>query len=194
MKAIEDKKGFIQDHEERVADALAHCVIDKPVLSVWMILIPILFVYYLYQLPRYAAGRKGFIANYVMSRRLALDEASAALVAHRKPDIVHLVSAAAAPEDVQPLLADMFTALVEHYAGLLRADGKNFDSLARAAYRDRAAYLMVMNRLSDVERAMHQVLAQRMKASEDDILGIIDTMDRETRRLRREEAGRIFPA
>jgi hypothetical protein len=58
MASIQDKREIIHRHEVAFAETLSAEVIERPKLSVWMILIPILFVTYFYQLRRYAAGRR----------------------------------------------------------------------------------------------------------------------------------------
>jgi len=45
MASLDHKKELILRYEEKFADSVAVSVIDKPKLSTWMILIPILFIY-----------------------------------------------------------------------------------------------------------------------------------------------------
>ena len=49
MPEYEEKAKMILDHEEWFAESLAIKIVEKPTLSVWMILIPIVFIYYFYR-------------------------------------------------------------------------------------------------------------------------------------------------
>ena len=46
MNALETKSHIIEEQERRFAYLLASRVIQKPKLSIWMILVPIIFVYF----------------------------------------------------------------------------------------------------------------------------------------------------
>ena len=56
MGDTKENSALILAHEEDFAAALARHVIDKPKLSIWMILIPIFFVFYFFQLNKYRDG------------------------------------------------------------------------------------------------------------------------------------------
>ena len=92
MDATEDKKYLIYQEERKFAFAVASHVIDKPQLSLWMILIPVIFVYHFYRLKKYADGRKEFAHNFMITRERALNETEAAIESDRKPDLDKLVS------------------------------------------------------------------------------------------------------
>ena len=192
MATIEQKRQFIEEHEERFAGALASAVIEKPQLSFWMILIPIIFVYYMYRIPRYAEGKKRFTEHYLMSRKSALHEAAASILNGSEPDAARLAASNDIPLDVQPLMKDLIAVLIAHYAGLLRAEGSDFDSLVRSAYRDRTAFLLVMNRLSEAERKLYATLSGRLEQDQEGSDSAVRTIEQESERMRREEAERIF--
>ena len=73
------KYALIMEHEEQFAHALAVHVLDKPRLSIWMILIPIIFVFYFYQVQKFKTGRTTFVEHYLVSRKSALQEAMTAV-------------------------------------------------------------------------------------------------------------------
>lgn len=69
------KRDLILAEERQFASRVSEQVIDKPQLAVWMILIPVFFVFYFWQLKRYAGGRKTFAEKFLITRSRTLDEA-----------------------------------------------------------------------------------------------------------------------
>jgi len=63
MADINEKSEIIEKNEQRFAIMLGSRVINKPKLSIWMILIPVIFVYFFYQFNKYKQGREDFTAN-----------------------------------------------------------------------------------------------------------------------------------
>lgn len=191
MASIREKHDIIQVHETAFADTLSASIIARPKLSVWMILIPIMFVWFFYQFRRYAEGRREFTKHYLLSKQRALDEALHALDSGTEPDIGHTAGLSDLPEDVRPLQAVVQNVLVGHFLGLLRADGDDYEALVRSAYRDRSAYLLFLNKLNKTESAVYSALTARM--TEEGASNAVEAVVRESERLRRQEAERIFP-
>jgi hypothetical protein len=191
MASIKEKLDIIHRHEADFADALSVEAIERPKLSVWMILIPIVFVWYAYQLQRYAGGRKEFAKHYLLSKQRALDEAFHALDSGMKPDTEHLARLTDLPDDIRPLQAGVLNLLVEHFLGLLRADGDDYDALVRSMYRDRTTYLIFLDRLNKMENEVYAALTAKL--TEDGASNAVEIVKRESERLRRLEAERIFP-
>jgi hypothetical protein len=167
-------------------------VIEKPTVSVWTILIPILFVYHMYRHSQYVDGRKQFVEHYLMSRTNAVREAAAALAEARAPDVARLAVANGTAADIQPLLQDLLRELVEHFMTLLKADGRDRDSLVRFSYESGTAYLLVMNRLNASERKLYEALGIRLQEQQEGANSMVASIEVESERLRREEAHRIF--
>ncbi|MCJ7830466.1 MAG: NF038143 family protein, partial [Desulfobacterales bacterium] len=78
MPTPREKSLLVLQEERLFAAALAAQVIGKPQLSIWMILIPIIFVFFFFRFQKYVAGKKTFADNYLTSRQQALEEALAA--------------------------------------------------------------------------------------------------------------------
>lgn len=193
MAATGQTRRIIEQHEERFAEVLSRCVIEKPKLSFWVIIIPIIFVYYMYRIPRYVEGKKRFTEQYLMSRTSALHEAEASILDGREPDSSRLAASADVPSDIQPLMKDLLSTMLRHYSRLLRAEGSDFDSLVRSAYQDRAAFLQVMDRLNEAEQKLHTALSDRLEQAQEGSDSVVRTIGQESARLRRHEAERIFP-
>ena len=73
MVSVQEKSALIWAGEEKFSDALAAAVMDRPKISIWMILIPILIVYHMFRFQKYADGRKKFAKNYLITPELALE-------------------------------------------------------------------------------------------------------------------------
>lgn len=192
MMTIEERVAMILESERRFAEELALRVIEKPTASVWMILIPILLVYHMYRHSRYVDGKKQFVEHYLMSRTNAVREAAAALAEARAPDAARLAAANDMAADIQPLLQDLLVALIEHFMTLLKADGKDLDSLVRSSYGSGTAYLLAMNRLNAAERKLYDALSIRLQEQQEGVNGMVASIEVESERVRREEAHRIF--
>lgn len=192
MSTIDERAAMIQQSERRFAETLAQRVIEKPTVSVWMILIPILFVYHMYRHSRYVEGRKQFVEHYLMSRTNALREATAALAEAREPDISRLAVANGMAAEMQPLLQDLLGALIEHFTTLLKANGDDLDSMVRSSYGSGTAYLLALNRLNAAERKLYDALGTGLQEQQEDVNSMVASIELESERLRREEAARIF--
>jgi len=192
MITIDERVAMILQSERRFAEELAQCVIEKPTVSVWMILIPILIVYHMYRHSRYVEGKKQFVEHYLMSRTNAVREAAAALAEARAPDAARLAVANGLAADIQPLLQDLLEALIEHFMILLKADGGDRDSLIRSSYGSGTAYLLAMNRLNAAERKLYNALSIQLQEQQEGVNGMVASIEAESERLRREEAHRIF--
>ena len=87
MKGLERKKELILQQELRFANAIGAAVFEKPKVSFWMILIPILFLYFIYRMQRFKSGRLKFDQEFMATRRKAMDLAVEAFETGVKPNM-----------------------------------------------------------------------------------------------------------
>lgn len=190
---LAEKRDLILAEERQFAHRVSRRVIEKPRLAVWMILIPVFFVFYFWQLKRYADGRKEFAENYLVTRRRAIEEAYRAAASDSDPVVENLVQAT----DVQPQLHAEYrrwvTLLIDHYRDLLAAHGSSHDALVRSVYQRRSNYLLFLNRLNLVEREFNAALKPHIAAATEDANGIIQLMEKSAIDIRRERAETLFP-
>jgi hypothetical protein len=191
MKDLERKKELILARERAFASAIGVAVFERPTVSIWMILIPILFLHFMYRMQKFKAGLLKFIEDFMTTRRRALDLAIESLETGTKPDIDRVSRQLGLADALERPYAAWLKALFEHYTDLLSASGDSFESLLRAAYRSRTDCLLAFNRLNTVEREFHAVLKPRMSETEG-LAGIIGTIEKESQRLRRELTERVF--
>ena len=187
-------RNVILAHEEKFAEALAGAVLDRPKLSFWMILIPVIFVYYFYQLNKFAEGCRDFRRHFMLSRRRALDEAQRALEEERALDIGRLVREAAnVPPPAVAAYTRWITILARHYHDLLQAEGAGYEEMVRKAYKNRTAFLLFANQLNQAENEFNAAVAPHTEGAAENVKAVIGVMQRFSVETRREEARRIFP-
>ncbi len=193
MLTLLEKKELILNYEEKFANAIAAKVIDKPILSLWMILIPVFFVFYFYKLKQFADGRKAFVKHFMVTRQRSLDEAFAAVESDRKPDVNKIIKMSSAPEDTFRAYDQWIKVLTEHYQDLLKAKGTHIDSLVKATFKNRTNYLLTLNRLNEVEKGFNDALKPHLYKNIESVDDIVTTIEQWARKIRRQEASRIFP-
>jgi hypothetical protein len=192
MKSLQAKRELIFKAEEAFAFALAKEVIEKPHISVWMILIPIIFVFHIYRHKKYVEGCNQFADNYLVSRERALDEAVTALEAGRKPDIQALVQKSSSPSKTANPYAQWMRFLTEHYLDLLKSQGNTIEELIRATYKKRNNYLLFLNQLNNVEKQFDAALKPFLYETTQGVDQIVQRMEKTAEALRREMAQNIF--
>jgi hypothetical protein len=186
-------RDLILTEERRFASQVSVKVIDKPKLDVWMILIPVFFIFYFWQLKRYAKGRKIFAEKFLITRKRALDEALRSAESGESPDIERLVQAADIPNGTRLNYRTWVTLLAEHYRDLILAQGSSYPTLVRSTYKKRTNYLLFLNHLNQVERDFDAALKPHLEKSTENVNGIIKLMEESATSLRRQAAESIFP-
>jgi hypothetical protein len=192
MNELEEKGRMILAQERLFADILASRALSKPKPNVWMILIPIIFVFYMNDYKKYKDGRQVFADQYLMSRKRALDEAVASLTANRDPDLEPLVSVSDLPEAARQQYHDLLTVLIENYRDLLQTEGETVNDLVRAAYANKTNYLLFLNRLNRAEKELNAALRPVLDDTDKEMGDVIMTIERSSEELRRSKAEEIF--
>lgn len=192
--SIEERKRQILEHEESMAHQLARQVIDKPVPPIWMILMPIFFVFHAWKIKEYSKGLKDFAEHYLLSRRRALDAAYEAAANGREPDIEQLLkNGTPVPASAHSCYRAWITLLVDHFRNLLAARGNSAPELIRNHYRNKATYLLLSNQLNTAENNYNKALLPKIAGDQQDIRYVMDKMERGIADLHRREAEEIFP-
>ena len=192
MLSIQEKSALILAGEEKLAHALASAMLDKPKVSIWMILIPIIIVYHMFRIQKYVDGRKKFAEQYLISRKQALKANVRALELGQPCDIRDLVNQANIPEGTESEYTAWMRVLCDHYAGLLRAEGDSIEALVKATYKKHHNFLRFLNKLSDSEKRFNAVLSPHLQATTEGVEEIFSRMESVSGVLWREEAEKIF--
>ena len=190
--SLEKNYRIIEDHERQFAYMLASRVIQKPTLSVWMILIPIIFLHFFYRMNRFKTGREEFCEHYMVSRMRALDTAMASLKNREAPDIEAVAAKAQIPPETMKEYRELMRVMVGHYRDLLAASGDTFHQLIRSAYGTKTNYLLFLNRLNQVEKEMNASLKPHMEQTTEGFNETVKRIESRSEKLRRENADSVF--
>jgi hypothetical protein len=193
MNLLQRKKALILDQETAFAHAVCRAVLAKPKVSYWMVLLPILFVYFVYRMQGFKKERATFERDFMTTRRRALDVAFEAAQRRKEPEIDGLVQQSDLPEPLKKPYVTWVRALVDYYLDLLLSDGNSFEGLVEAAYRNRTNCLLILNRLNATEREFYAALKPHLEKTTAGVADVIASIEEQSQRLRRNLAERVFP-
>ena len=188
-----EKSDLIRSNETTFAYSLSLIVIEKPKISVWMILIPIILVYHMYRHKSYVEGRRAFAENFLITRNRALGAAVRSIEKQSPLDESSVIKEASIPASTKEEYAAWVRVLMTHYKDLLRCEGDSFDALVRSAYKNKTNYLLFLNMLNKSEKRFNSALKPHLQATTEGLDEIIERMEKGSEKLRYQEAERIFP-
>lgn len=190
---LDTKKLQILANEQLMAQRLAREVIDRPMPSAWMILVPVYFLFYAIRLKDYAKGLDIFAGQYLRPRCRLLEAAAASLAANAGLDIEPLVAQAESiPDTARPHYRFWLSLLGNHYRNLLAADGETLADLTRSHYRCRSSLLLHFRQLHRAEAAFNTSLLPSIAGDCQDIRDLVDRLNHAVQTLQQQEAERIF--
>lgn len=192
MASTEEKKRIIMDHEAWFARNLSHKVIKKPTLALWMILIPVFFVFFMLEFQRANASRKPFVEDYMKARERAMEAAFRLVEEGEEPDMETLSGLADVPGPVRKTHGEWLKVAIKHYCSLLRADGKDFPSMARSAYRNKTNLMLAYNLLGEAEKKMDEALVPHLLEEVEDVSEVVREMQEASEMLRRQVVEEFF--
>lgn len=183
---------LILDHERAFAKQVAGDVIDKPQLTMWMIMIPVFFVFYFFQLKRYKNGLKDFSQNFLITRQRTLDAVWEAATSKTSVDLESVVEKSDISSGVKDQYRFWIELLAEHFLLLIQARGDTYTELVRAAYKKKSNYLKGLKNLNRIEADFHQALAPHLPGDQQSIKTVIESMQGSVKELRRSQVAEIF--
>ena len=195
--SLKDKYDVIHAHEERFAYNLAKEVVKKPEVSVWMILIPVLFVHHMFRVSQYKKSVRSFAENILEARQKALEKAyqeaaAGKRIAYTLDDYFPGVLLSSKAEKI---LADkqvrVIRILNEHYLALLQARGKRLGELVKSVYRSSGEYRRFLDRLADSEKELNRHLLEHFHTDEASRF-VVKEMEKQCAILRKAEIGFFF--
>jgi hypothetical protein len=188
---------LIWNQENRFAYRIAKQVLQKPKISVWLVLIPILFLYYAHKIQQYKAAVHDFSKGLMRSKILALDSAKQEIDSGKKNtgfqeafDAKDLADSPNAMQVKEKQITEV-ELLKSHYEKLLRQQGSTYPALIRKAYRTAAEYRTFLNRLAEAEKAVHDAVLRAYHPSEE-AQNVTKKMQKAAMALRQEEVAAFF--
>ncbi|MBT8355371.1 MAG: hypothetical protein HKP41_13470 [Desulfobacterales bacterium] len=189
---IDQNRELILTNERAIARQVAGKVIDKPQLALWMILIPVFFVFYFFHLKRYRNGLQDFSENFLITRQRTLDAVWEATTSNANADLESVVELSDIPAGVKDQYRVWVERLADNYLLLIQASGGTYDELVRAAYKKKSNYLLGLKNLNRVEANFNQALAPHLPGDQESIESVIKSMQTSIKDLRRSQAEEIF--
>jgi len=197
---LDTKHENILTQEKALAKTVASAVIGQSPVTVWDVLIPIVFVFNVLKFKR---AREIFALNFLFTKKLALQgafdmiktgqsrEDALAQIRDKTSEILASDKKGIYSIKIRQKQRREMELLLIHYYRLLNADGKDYSSMVRNAYLTRKDFAAFVKELEEIEKEVNRAAGQTVKtASAPDI---IIKMEEATARLRAVEAENIFP-
>jgi len=160
--------------EESMARKMALSLIKPKQLTVWEILIPVIFILNYVKIKH---SREIFIQNQIFTKKMALDaaldmkkkdaakETAMAQIDDRTKELVASVPDGIYSDDIRRQQLREVDLLIDHYHKLLNAPGADYAALVTHAYQTPAAYSSFLDALQSAEKAVmnaaHQTLGSK---------------------------------
>jgi hypothetical protein len=157
------KYKIILEKEQSMARTLALSLIKPKPLTVWEIMIPVIFILNYVKLKH---SREIFIQNQMFTKKMALDaaldmkkkdiskDAVMAQIDSRTKELVVSVPGGIYSDDIRQQQLNEIDLLIDHYGHLLNAPGTDYTSLVTKSYQTAAAYSSFLDALKSAEKAV----------------------------------------
>lgn len=193
-----NKQRVIEEYEFSFARRLGKQVIEKPKISVWLVLLPILFVHYAQRIRQYKSGLQQFCDGLLHARKFALAAEVADLLGGGEvPDYREsFLKAHPDPsDDVREVLRHQLAEIAflrPHYRLLLtQAKVDDYGVMIRRAYSSEADYRRFLEDLEQIEEQVRQAVLQAFQPGRE-AAEVGERMARWGRELREEEVRFIY--
>lgn len=159
---IQQTYKLIWDHEHQFAARLAEQVVEKPRLTIWRIIVPVLLIYHARKIQEYKADLKTFSKGFLRTKILAMESALEEIVTGKKDDeytgAFALADTGDSPNEKQlrSLQIAEVQLLKAHYKKLLGIEADSFQDLIKKTYKTSGEYRRFLARLAKAEDAVQQ--------------------------------------
>jgi hypothetical protein len=192
MDKYKEKAKMILDHEEWFADSLAIKVVERPALSVWMILIPIVFIYYFYRFKKFSEGRKEFV-KIIDSRKQALSKALERINGDKSAGVAEIADTIGLNGDTKMYYTELLVALFDHYVRLLQASGGSYQELVKSAYGSSGEFTIFLNNLTRIEDRLNGSF-RSPEDEKENFSAVVGSIREYSEHIRRATIEKIFAA
>ena len=189
------RRQAIAIHEIETARAIAARVVEKPTLSAWMILIPLVFVHYLQRRQVFKSGVTAVAESLLITKVRALDQACAALPAG---GTIPATAPAGTTDDnervraIRAAEAAEVTLLAAHYERLLQTGDDDYAAQVRHAYPDAETYRELQEHLQRAEHEVARAACATTDSSIGDAADLVERLARARSDVRREQFHAIY--
>ncbi len=155
-------------------------------------IITVFFVFYFWQLKRYAEGRKEFAENFLITRKRALNSAYKAVANGEKLEVEELLHADDVPVQIKEYYREWLFPLSQHYRDLLLSKGNTFEELICSTYRSKKSLHRFYQQLNQVEQQFNTHLQPHLDIDDPTVPDIIKKIEAISAKLRHREVKEIF--
>lgn len=197
QNGLDTKFELIRMNAEHFAYDLGKGVIVKPKASVWIIFMPIFFVFYAQRLQKYKKDIQDFARGYQFTKMLALGAAREEMITGESAVIFFAdppkeVGTPKIWESVRAVQREEVDVLKRHYLKLMDKEGATYDDLVRAAYVTGGAYRSFLNRLHKAEEAVNEMVLSHLQTTPE-ARATTKAIEKRAEEMRLREMDRIFP-
>jgi hypothetical protein len=191
---------IIFERERSMAQGLALSLIRPKPLTVWEIMIPVIFILNYVKIKH---SREIFIQNQMFTKKMALDaalemrkkettkETVMTQIRSKTKELVSSVPGGIYSDDIRRQQLIEIDLLIDHYSRLLNAAGKDYASLVTQVYQTAAGYSSFLEALKAAEKEVMSA-ARRTLGSQTDMV-TAEKIESITENMRAAEASNIFP-
>jgi hypothetical protein len=196
---LETKHANILAQERALAKTVASAVIGQTPVTVWDVLIPILFVL---NVVKFKRAREIFTLNFLFTKKLALQgafdmvrtgqsrEDALAQIKDRTSQILASDKKGIYSIKIRQKQMREMEILLDHYCRLLNAEGKDYASMVKHAYRTRQNFAAFVKEMEGIEKEVNRAASQTVgTASAPDI---VSKMEQAAGRVRATQVETIF--
>ena len=190
---------LIIDHEYAMAKSVAVSLIRPKPLTVWDMLIPVIFILNFIKLKQ---SREVFIQNQIFTNTLALEatrdmfkksqsrQEVFAAIQKKTKDLISSVPDGIYSENIRQEQLKEIDFLMDHYGELFETEGNDYAALIRNAYGSRTQYAAFLNQLKAVEKDVMSAAQRTLGAQAD--LQAASRLEELTDKVRAAEIAEIF--
>jgi uncharacterized protein YegP (UPF0339 family) len=195
------KHKIISERERSMAQGVAVSLIRPKPLTVWEIMIPVIFILNYVKLKH---SREIFVQNQMFTKKMALDAALDMLkknaskekvmeqIRAKTEELVSSVPGGIYSDDIRRQQLIEIDLLIDHYSRLLNAAGKDYAALVTHVYQTADSYSSFLKALGTAEKDVIGA-ARRTLGSQTD-MAAAEKIESITENMRAAEVNKIFPS
>ncbi len=196
---LKKKFELILSREQRMARAIALKAIRPKQLSVWEVMVPVIFIMgYM----RAKADREVFSQNMLFTKKMALEAAlnmirkemsqadALVKIEHKTQELLSSVPDGIYSEEIRREQLKEIELLIAHFCRLIQAQGKDYAALVAHAYQSIEGYRRFNDQLAAAESAVTQAARRTLGLKTDEEMAA--KIEFVAERLRCQEAETIF--
>jgi hypothetical protein len=190
---------IIFKRERSMAQGLALSLIRFKTLTVWEIMIPVIFILNYVKLKH---SREIFVENQMFTKKMALDaaldmkkkdapqETVMAQIQSQTKELLTSVPGGIYSDDIRRQQLKEIDLLIDHYSKLLNAEGQDYASLVTNAYQTAADYSSFLEQLKSAENEV--MAAARRTLGDQADMATAEKIESITDNMRAAEVKKIF--